>query len=450
MAGRKAVQPAAAAERFAASIERLESTIVRSETLWLQRLRKSAWARHRALGLPGSRDEEWRQTSVSAIGAAELTRADDADPELVARFLESPRFASGGARLVIANGRVVSSLTSTAALAPGATLCGLAEALRSTPEAVQPHLAQLASWEDRSFTALNTAIFEDGAFLTIPAGVTIAAPCHLIHLVSSHGASAAVFPRNLLVVGEGAQVTVIESYFGLEDDVYFCAPVTEIVAADSARVKHWRVQRESRRAWHVAAVHSRQGRDSRIESLNVSLGAVLARNDIGAVLAGPGSECTLDGLYVADGAQHVDNHTVLDHAVPDSVSHEMYKGVLSGSARAVFNGRIIVRTDAQRTDAKQSNRNLLLSGDAVVHTRPQLEIYANDVKCTHGATIGRLDDDALFYLRSRGIGKSAARDILIHAFTGSLLGRISDAPLRDWIEEELAARLALAGEGAAA
>jgi len=244
-----------------------------------------------------------------------------------------------------------------------------------------------------------------------------------------------------VLVGEHARVAIAETYVAPQGPSYFTNAVSEIVVGENSEVAHWRVQCDGDQAHHVGGVHVHQARSSRFLSLNASLGALLTRNDVSAVLEGEGAECTLDGLYVAGDRQHVDNHTTIDHALPHSVSHELYKGILAGSARAVFNGRIIVRKGSQKTDAKQSNRNLLLSGDAVIHTRPQLEIHADDVKCTHGATIGHLDEDALFYLRSRGIGLAEARGVLIHAFAAGALSRLSLRSLRERVEAEAAARV---------
>jgi Fe-S cluster assembly protein SufD len=245
----------------------------------------------------------------------------------------------------------------------------------------------------------------------------------------------------LILAGKGSRVDVVETFGTIGTGAYLTNAVTEVIAGDDAHVEHVKVQAESDEAWHVATVAARQGRNARFGSHNVSLGAALARNDIGSRLEGQGAECHLYGLYVADGRQHVDNHTSLDHAVPNCPSWEMYKGVLAGAASAVFNGRIVVRPDAQKTDAKQSNKNLLLSDDAVVHTRPQLEIFANDVKCTHGATIGRLDDTSLFYLTTRGIGRAAAREMLVHAFVGDVLAKLPVPALRDRLATTLYDRL---------
>ncbi len=426
---------------FGAEIDRMERDIPDGAPAWLRTLRHGALARFRALGFPGPRDEEWRQTSVSAIAATRFLRPDSSASVESSAF-DRLRFSGSGAlRLVFVNGRFAPALSSAAGLPPGVRAGSLGAALSLRPEAIEPHLGRIATFEDRAFAALNTALFEDGALVEVAPGTVLPAPLHVVHVATDPGFAAVSHPRILLILGDGAEAQIVESYLALGGGTFLTNAVSEVVLGDDAALTHVRVQNESLSAFHVGTVQFRLGRTSRLLSLNVHLGDLLARTDIGAVLAGAGAEVTLNGLYVADRSRHVDNHTTIDHAVRSCTSHEMYKGVLSGSARAVFNGRIVVRPDAQKTDAKQSNRNLLLSSDAVVHTRPQLEIHANDVKCTHGATIGHLDDDALFYLRSRGIGSRDARHLLVRAFTGEVLTDLRIAALREALEQEVIARL---------
>jgi Fe-S cluster assembly protein SufD len=264
---------------------------------------------------------------------------------------------------------------------------------------------------------------------------------HIVHVAVPGAVPASTHPRTLVVAASGSRVTIVESFVALTAGRYLTNAVTEIVALPDAEVTHVKIQAEGPEGWHVAAVAGHQARGARFVSHNVSMGAALARNDIGSRLDGPGASCHLYGFYLVDGEQHVDNHTWLDHAMPNCPSWEMYKGLLAGRSRAVFNGRIIVRRDAQKTDAKQSNKNLILGDEAIVSTRPQLEIFANDVKCTHGATIGRLDDESLFYLRTRGIGKDEARNVLIRAFADDVLDKIPVSPVRAAIVDGLHRRL---------
>jgi len=314
--------------------------------------------------------------------------------------------------------------------------------LRGVPKGVEtgnledaaPYLARLASWRDNPFVALNTAFLRDVVFLRVPRGAVIEEPIQLEFLTSSGARPTVSHPRVLIVVGADAHCTIVESYVG--GGSYFTNAVTEIVAGDRAVVDHYKLQRESLEAFHVATRQAQLGRSSNFSTHNISLGAALARNDVGAVLA-EGCEATLNGLYIAGGSQHVDNHTVIDHAKPHGASHELYKGILDGKASAVFNGRIIVRKDAQKTDSKQTNKNLVLSDDAVIDTKPELQILADDVRCTHGATIGQLDEEAAFYLQSRGIGKREARSLLTFAFAQDIVDRIKVQQLRDSLERVL-------------
>jgi Fe-S cluster assembly protein SufD len=407
---------------------------------WLDALRASARARFEAAGLPRPGDEDWRQTNVAPLGgiAFEPAPAASLSGEALGAY---PAASAIAARMTFVNGRFVPSLSTPGRLPGGVTVATLAHALAAHPGAIEPHLARVAIDPRHPFVALNTALFEDGPVVTIEAGAELAEPIHILHVTHPGAAPSAVHPRALVLAGPGSQAVVVETFVGPDAGETLTNAVTEIVLEANARVDHVKVQLEGAAAWHVASVAARVGRDARLTSHNVSFGARLARNDIGARLEGPGAQGILHGLYLADGDQHVDNHTWLDHAAPHCPSWEMYKGVLAGRARAVFSGRIVVREGAQRTDAKQSNKNLILSEGASVHTRPQLEIHANDVKCTHGATIGRLDDAALFYLRARGIGALPARDLLIHAFAAEVLGVLPVPALREILLAEMGRRL---------
>jgi Fe-S cluster assembly protein SufD len=407
---------------------------------WLEALRAQARARFEATGLPRPGDEDWRQTNMAPLGAIAFEPAPEAAPtdETLAAY---PAASAIATRMTFVNGRFVPALSTLGRLPGGVTVGTLARALLAQPEAIEPHLARVAVDSRHPFVALNTALFEDGPVVTIEAGAELAEPIHILHVTRPGGRPSAVHPRGLVLAGPGSQAVVVETFLGPDAGPTLTNAVTEIVLQANARVDHVKVQLEGASAWHVASVAARVERDARLTSHNVSFGARLARNDIGARLEGSGAHGLLHGLYLADGEQHVDNHTWLDHSAPHCPSWEMYKGVLAGKARAVFSGRIVVRDGAQRTDAKQSNKNLILSDGAVVHTRPQLEIHANDVKCTHGATIGRLDEAALFYLRARGIGALPARDLLIHAFAAEVLGVLPVPALREILLAEMDRRL---------
>jgi Fe-S cluster assembly protein SufD len=319
----------------------------------------------------------------------------------------------------------------------------LAAAVTEQADVVQRYLGQLAEFGTRAFTALNTALASDGAYIYIPDGVVLEQPLHILFVTTPSAAGAGMsHPRALVVAGERSQSKIVETYVGPQDSAYFTNAVTEVFAGENAVVDHYKVQQEGLQAFHVASMHVNLGRSSNFSSHSFSLGGRLVRNDAIAILDGEGAECTLNGLYLADGDRLVDNHTAIDHAKAHCPSHEIYKGILGGKAHAVFNGKIIVRQDAQKTNAKQTNRALLLSDNASINTKPQLEIFADDVKCTHGAAIGQLDEDAIFYLRARGLTYAEARDMLIHAFAGDILNRITIEPLRLAIEAELYAQLA--------
>ena len=398
---------------------------------WLVRLRKTAVSRFADLGFPTTRQEEWRTTSVEPIARTAFEPVPADGNALKAATLEPFAFADPGiAQFVFVNGRFAPRLSSPGPLPAGVKAGSLAAALESDPGRVEPHLARYAAFDDQPFTALNTAFLGDGAFVHVPDGVVVQRPVHLLFITTPGQEPVISQPRTLVLAGDGAQVTLIESYAALEGGVCFTNAVSEIVAGRDAVVDHYRIQRDNRRAYHVATQQFQAGRGASCSTHSLSLGGGLVRNDVNAVLDGEGADCVLNGLFLATGTQHVDNHTRIDHAKPHCSSRELYKGILADQSRGIFSGRIIVRKDAQKTDSKQTNKNLLLSEEALVDTRPQLEIYADDVKCTHGATIGQLDEESIFYLRSRGIARQEAHAILIHAFAGDIVNRVKVAPVR--------------------
>jgi Fe-S cluster assembly protein SufD len=289
--------------------------------------------------------------------------------------------------------------------------------------------------------ALNTAFFQDGAFIRVPAGIAVATPIHLLFISTGKETGATSHPRNLIIAGPGSQVTVLESYVSLGEAPGLTNAVTELLVGEGAGFEHCKFQDEGPAAFHVAAIQAQLGRGCNLISHSFATGARLSRNNIRTRLAGEGVECVLNGLYLTRGDQLADHHMVVDHAQPRCASHEYYNGILDGRSRGVFHGRILVRPDAQKTDAKQTNKNLLLSDEATVDTKPQLEIYADDVKCTHGATVGQLNEESIFYLRARGIGADTARRMLIHAFAGEIIERIRFAPAREELDQLIWDRL---------
>jgi Fe-S cluster assembly protein SufD len=317
----------------------------------------------------------------------------------------------------------------------------LAAALAGDSGLLKQHLESYPQGEDNPFAALNAAFFQDGALIYVPAGKRLEAPVHLLFISTAKEAGATSQPRNVIIAEKGSQVTVLESYVSTGESSYFTNVVTELILGEGAVVEHAKFQDESRNAYHMAAIHARLGRGCNFIAHSIATGARLSRNSIHTALAGEGVACVLNGLYLTRGDQLADHHMVVEHAQPHCTSHEYYNGILDGHSKGVFHGRILVRQAAQKTDAKQTNKNLLLSDDATVDTKPQLEIYADDVKCTHGATIGQLNEESIFYLRARGIGAETARRMLIHAFAGEIIERIRHTPARDELDKLVWERL---------
>lgn len=419
--------------------------VSRDEPNWLAERRRLAIERFSLLGFPSARDEEYKYTPLTVIAKAGFLPA--AEDESIGREDLAPAEYEGldGVRLVFLDGRYRQELSDLSAAPEGVEIASIAAILRQDPARLEGHLTRYADFEDQATTALNTALFEDGAFVRVPDGVRVEQPIHIVFASSASRPDRVSHPRTLIVVGRSAEVSIVETFFGIGGERYWTNQTTEIVAEANARVRHYKAQQEKRNAFHTGRIEILQERAANVVNFSLSFGAALARHDIRATLDDEGGECALDGLYVVSGEQHVDHHTVLDHAKPHCNSHQLYKGVLDGRSRAVFNGKILVRQGAEKTDAIQHNKNLLLSDDAVVDTKPQLEIFNNDVRCTHGATVGQLDSEALFYLRSRGIGREQARSLLTYAFAADALARVELEPLRKHFGREL--RTLLSPEG---
>jgi len=405
---------------------------------WLDSLRREAIARFEELGFPTTEDEEWRHTSVLPIRETRF-EPGGYDPAAV-DMAAAEHLTFGGIphhRLVFVNGHFSRELSQVGPLPQGVRIESLADALDAEPALLEPHLGRVAGFHQHSFAALNTALFQDGALVLLPRGAVVREPIHLLHVAVPGGAPVMAHPRALLLAGEASEATIVESYVGLGAGVCWTNAVTEAWIGETAVIDHCKVQRENLSAFHTAVLEARLERSSVFTTHAISVGADLMRNDINAWLGGEGCEATLNGVYMAAGRQHMDTHTRIDHAMPHCPSHEVYRGILDGRARGVFNGRIHVHPGAQKTDAKQTNQNLLLSDDAQVITKPQLEIYADDVRCTHGATVGQLSADAIFYLRSRGIGLQEARSLLTYAFASDIVERIKVEPLRKNLESAI-------------
>ncbi len=426
-------------DRFVGVFDTFEQALPASGPESLRRQRRQAIERFSHLGFPTLRQEEWRFTNVGPIARTPFS-LDVAVDGVTGSSIQAFSY-EGTVQLTLVNGRFVPQLSDLDSLPEGIVVCSLGEALEKHPEKVEPHLGRLASFENHPFVALNTAFYGDGVFIWVPRNQVVEEPINLVLVGNPSGDPIAFFPRNLIVSGQSSQVTVVEQYVTVGEGAYLTAPVTEIIAEDNAVVDHYKLQRESTQAFHMATFQLQLGRDSNVSSHSISWGGGLVRNDVNAVLDGQGGEATLNGLYMVEGTQLVDNHMRVDHVAANCDSHELYKGILEGKGRSVFNGRIYVHPGAQKTDAKQTNRNLLISPDALCNSNPQLEIFADDVKCTHGSTVGQLDETAIFYLRSRGIGEEAARSLLTYAFAADIVERIKVGAVRRDLEEFLFRRL---------
>ena len=409
---------------------------------WMEKLRRDALDAFAELGFPGPREEAWKYTRVAPIEKRAFRRQGELcigfDEDDIGRFF-IPNLTCH--RLVFVNGRYSPQLSKPGRAPAGVRMMSLAQALKEAPDALEPHLARHADLKASGFAALNTAFVADGAYVHLSRGAQLEAPLHLLFIAVPQDEPVVAHPRNLVVAEEGSQAQIMESYVSLGTGGYLTNAVTELVLGPNAGMEHYRVQEESDKAFHIATLQAHQARDSRLQSHSVSFGGQIARNDINAVLDAEGSECTLNGLFMVDGRQHVDFHTTVDHAKPHGTSQEYFKGILDGRSRGVFNGRVHVYPGAQKTDATQSNKNLLLSRDAEVDTKPELEIYADDVKCSHGATVGQLDPDMLFYLRARGIDGVTARGLLTYGFARDIIDRMPIAQVRDRLAHILVSRV---------
>ena len=416
-------------QRFAEFVaNRRESNVV-------AQLRREAFARFEALGLPTRQQEAWRFTDLAALNALALQHPADAPLDAGAL----PTLDLPAHRLVFVNGRFAPGLSKLESLPDGATIASLGQTLSTDAKPVESYLDRLPGLAQHPFVALNTALWEDGVFVHLPRGTVVETPIHLIFHAT--GGDMAVHPRLLLVLDSGAQATVVVEYRG--QGRYLNAPVAELELGDNAALDYHRVQEESPQAFHLGGIRLRQGRDSRAQLHLLSFGGRLARTDLEALLDGEGASCAINGLTLANDNQVGDFHIRVEHAQPHGTSQQLFKSVLDGKARSVFDGMIHVRQHAQKTDARQTSRNLLLSKQALAHSNPRLEILADDVKCGHGSSTGFLDPNAEFYLRARGIGAAQARAMLVGAFASDSLGPIRLTPLRERLTRLLASRLAL-------
>ncbi|MDP3719987.1 MAG: Fe-S cluster assembly protein SufD [Acidobacteriota bacterium] len=412
--------------------------LVQAAPAWVKERREAAATHFAAVGYPTTRLEDWRFTNVSPIAEANWPLAQGAFAQ--AAELVSSVNVPGAVRLAIVNGQFAAGLSDLSALPKGLRIASLRDGARDATDGIETHLGKVFSIAAHPFAALNTSFLDDGVAIMVTKGAVVETPIHIV-IVTGGDQPVVAHPRVLIVAGENSQVRVAQSFIGAAGATYFNNAVAEVVVGQGARVELYTDQRESDQAFHLANIQAHVEARGVFESHAFSTGARIMRHDIGIGLKGEGADCTMNGVYLADGERLMDTHTSLDHAMPHCTSHEIYKGILAGKSKAVFNGRIIVQLDAQKTDAKQTNRALLLSDDATINSNPQLEIFADDVKCTHGAAVGQLDEEALFYLQARGLNREEAREMLLHAFAGEVIQGLKIPALREQIESNFFARL---------
>lgn len=432
---------------YIADFEQFEKNSASRAPGWVRELRQKAFARFAELNFPTFKDEEWKYTSVAPLLKVPFRYAAEHPVPTISKD-ELKRLTFGQPnwnRLVFVNGIYSKELSSTSRLPSGVIAQSLEQALAENPELVREHLGKYAGFEGNIFTALGAAFLHQGAFVYFSAGAKLDEPVHLLFVSTGEKTASVAHLRNLIVAETGSGGAVIENYVGRSAEPYFSNVVTEIFVGEKARLEHYKLQREGEAGFQINTTEVFQERESHYAAYSIDMGGKLVRNNHRAVLDEE-VECHLDGLYLGSGQQHIDNHTAIDHQRPNSKSFELYKGILDGKARAVFNGKVLVRQAAQKTDSKQTNRNLILSDFATVDTKPQLEIFADDVKCTHGATVGQLDEETVFYLLSRGLSRPVATRLLTFGFANDIIGRIELGPVKAELETELSVRLQPVGK----
>ena len=418
-------------------VETFRASDASGQPQWLSTLRNAGISAFGELGFPTLRDEDWRFTNVAPIAAlpfrpSRAVAANGAESAVLSRAA----FAGlSGCRLIFVNGFFAAGLSRIQNVPKGAKVDSLSAALVREGALIEKYLGKYAGTSDNAFAALNQAFFTDGMFVFVPDGVEISEPIQVIYISSANQTGETFQPRNLIIMGANSKATIVESYLSAGDAVSFTNAVTEMVVGENAVVEHVKLQDETANAFHMATIAGEFGRASNVNVHSFALGSKLSRNNIRAKLAGEGLECVLNGLYLTRNDQLADHHMIVEHAQPHCASHEYFNGILDDKSKGVFHGRIYVHPEAQKTDAKQTNKNLLLSDDATADTKPQLEIYADDVKCTHGATVGQLNSESIFYLRARGIPEATARRMLIHAFAGEIVERVRCAPVREELDK---------------
>ncbi len=412
---------------FEAFTDHRKHTVGQSK--WLRTQQQNAFDRFCEAGFPSIKDEDWRFTSTAPIARVAFNLSMRGQTRVNKDEIQKLLIRDAACHLVFVNGRCAPELSGLLSLPPGIEAVNIAEKIQEQTESLA-YLGQCVNRRPDSFSDLNTAFYEDGAYIRIKRGTVLNAPIHLMFVTTESEVPLMTHPRNLVIAEAETQADIVEEYVSLNSGVSFSNSVTELVAGENAVISHSQIERENRSTFHISTLSFQQERNANVTSHSLLVGGALVRNNVHATLTGEGGGCLINGLFIGDEHQHLDNYMFVEHAGSHCSSKQFYNGILSGQAHGVFHGRIFVRKDAQKTDAKQTNRNLLLSDDAQIDTKPQLEIFADDVKCTHGATIGQVDASALFYLRSRGLDEQAARGLLLEAFAGECLVRIKSESIR--------------------
>lgn len=427
------------AERYIAEFKRLATKS--NDPAWLRKLRQAAISSFATLGFPTTKSEDWKYTNVEPVVSLPFVSANGEVKRVSADEVLSNAWVDPEApRLVFVNGQYVPEFSSLDSLSSAVQVASLADLIAQRSAVPETRLGRYVNQQRQAFVALNTAFLQDGAVISLEPGCRLSQPIYVIYATSVRDRQIITHPRTLIILGAGSESKIVESYVSIQGGTYLSNAVTELIAEPDTIVEHYRLQAEGESAFHMGALDANLSRGCHLMAHTVTLSGLLVRNNVRVLLDGEGAECRLNGLYLGDGKQHVDNFTEIEHAKPRATSSELYKGILNGASHGVFNGKIVVHKDAQKSDARQTNKNLLLSPQAAVNTKPQLEIYADDVKCSHGSTIGQLDADALFYLRSRGLGLDEARSLLSFAFARDVVGRITIEFMHRRLDDYLAAK----------
>ena len=408
---------------------------------WLEDLRQAAMSSFVDLGFPTTKNEDWKYTNLEPVVSLPFVSSNGEVKRLSAADILSNIWVDPDAlRLVFVNGHYAPEFSSLDGLPNGVQVASLTDLIQKKSAIPETRLGRYADHRRHAFVALNTAFVQDGAVISVAPGCRLSQPIYVVYAASVRDRQIIAYPRTLVLLGAGSEAKIVESYASIYGGTYFSNAVTELAAEPDAIIEYYRLQAEGASAFHVGTLDASLARGCHLAAHAVTLSGLLVRNNVHVLLDGEGAECVLNGLYLGDGKQHIDNYTEIEHAKPRATSLELYKGVLNGASHGIFNGKIVVHKDAQKSDARQTNKNLLLSPQAAVNTKPQLEIYADDVKCSHGSTIGQLDADALFYLRSRGLGLEEARTLLSFAFASDVVGRVKIDFLRRQLDDYLTSK----------